>query len=150
MEEEIWKPIKDFPDYEVSNLGRVCSYKYKEPHILKPALHKGYCFLRLSQNNEGKVLYIHRLVAETFIPNPFGLPIADHINRQPADNRVTNLRWVTHSGNMLNIDRTNKNIKILSGNRYRVRFHKEKKEYCRIFKTLEEALSYRDSVLGQG
>ena len=45
---------------------------------------------------------VHRLIAETFIPNPENKPHVDHINRNPADNRVENLRWVTRSENMRN------------------------------------------------
>lgn len=44
---------------------------------------------------DGKNYYVHRLVAETFIPNPEGKPTVDHINRDRSDNRVYNLRWAT-------------------------------------------------------
>jgi hypothetical protein len=47
--------------------------------------------------------YVHRLVAETFIPNPYGLLEVDHINRDKTDNQVSNLRWVTRKDNMKNI-----------------------------------------------
>lgn len=43
-----------------------------------------------------KNFYVHRLVAEVFIPNPEGKPIVDHIDRDPKNNSVTNLRWVTN------------------------------------------------------
>lgn len=45
---------------------------------------------------------VHRLVAEAFIDNPQGYTEIDHVNRDKADNRVENLRWVTHSENMRN------------------------------------------------
>lgn len=51
-----------------------------------------------------KNFYVHRLVAEVFIPNPEGKPIVDHIDRNPHNNSVTNLRWATISENRLNSD----------------------------------------------
>ena len=45
---------------------------------------------------------VHRLVAETFIPNEHGLPEIDHINRVKTDNSVHNLRWCTRSQNLRN------------------------------------------------
>ena len=50
----------------------------------------------------GKYFRVHRLVAETFIPNPDNKPFVDHINRVRDDNRVENLRWVTRSENQRN------------------------------------------------
>lgn len=62
----------------------------------------GYMFL--SRGN--KTYLIHRIVAETFIPNPDNLPQVDHINRDKTDNRVENLRWVSRSTNQRNTDKS--------------------------------------------
>ena len=56
-----------------------------------------------------KMYKVHRLVAETFIPNPDNKPLIDHIDRNPSNNDVSNLRWVTHQENMNNM-KTNRKI----------------------------------------
>lgn len=57
-------------------------------------------YLRVKIN--GKAYKVHRLVAETFIPNPENKPQIDHLNRNPQDNRVENLSWTTPSQNCRN------------------------------------------------
>ena len=115
MENEIWKPIKDYEGlYEVSNLGRVKSLERKVAHpivkekTIKEKLLKyntdknGYLYVTLYKDGKSKSLKIHRLVAIAFISNPDNKPDIDHINTNKADNRVDNLRWVTKEENMNN------------------------------------------------
>lgn len=100
---EIWKTIDDYPDYMVSNMGRVKSFKKGKEVILKPILGKiGYYYVNLRNNGKRKVHYIHRLISEYFIPNPENKPCIDHINTDRTDNRVENLRWVTQKENCNN------------------------------------------------
>ena len=103
MEEEVWKPIKDYEGlYEVSNLGRVKSLNYKgtrKGKILKNSECNGYLTVSLTKNGKPKTFYVHRLVAEAFIPNPEGKPCIDHINTIRTENYVWNLRWVTYEEN---------------------------------------------------
>lgn len=104
MEEEAWKPIKDYEGlYEVSNLGRVKSFNYRgtgNEKILKNIkCNNGYLMVGLTKNRKQKLFYVHRLVAEAFIPNPNNLPCVDHINTIRTKNEVGNLRWVTHEEN---------------------------------------------------
>ena len=98
---EIWREIDGFPFYEVSNHGRVRSYKYRKkdepwPLILHPATDKdGHLRLILSRKGHKKNFYVHRLVATAFIPNPLKLPVVNHKDENPSNNRADNLEWCT-------------------------------------------------------
>lgn len=100
---EEWKDIEGYPDYMVSNLGRVKSLKFGKGKILKPqTLNNGYLIIGLSQNGKRTPFLIHRLVAEAFIPNLDNKHCIDHINTIRTDNRVENLRWCTQKENLNN------------------------------------------------
>ena len=91
---EIWKPIKDFEYYFISNFGRVKSTKFGKERILKLTKDKdGYLIVNLYKNNKSKTFKVHRLVAEVFLPNPYNLPQVNHKDENPQNNIVTNLEW---------------------------------------------------------
>lgn len=95
-EKEIWREIDGFPDYEVSNLGRVCSFKGKYPRIRKLCKHpKGYLYVILCTDGKNVGKRVHRLVAEAFIPNPESKPHVNHIDEDKLNNVAENLEWVT-------------------------------------------------------
>ena len=104
MDNEIWKDILGYEGlYQISNKGRVKSFQGGKVKILKGCLTAdGYPQVTLSKNGEQKRKIVGRLVAEMFIPNPDNKPYIDHINTIRDDNRVCNLRWVTHTENMNN------------------------------------------------
>ena len=113
---EIWKDIKDYPNYMVSNLGRVKSlsnnFSRKEKILKNGKNNVGYLLVGLCKNGKVKNYLIHRLVAEAFLPNPENKPCIDHINTDRTDNRICNLRWVTSKENInnpLTIDKKSKN-----------------------------------------
>lgn len=102
--EEIWKNIKDYPNYMVSNLGRVKSLNYNgtgREGILKPLNNNnGYLKVCLSKNGKMKRYYVHRLVAEAFIPNPNNYPQVNHKDENKQNNCVWNLEFCNCSYNM--------------------------------------------------
>ena len=114
---ETWRFIKDFPKYEISNLGRIRSYiiPWKDPRILAGILtFAGYRSIKLCEQERRSVFYIHRLVLEAFIgPCPSNCE-TNHKNGIKTDNRVENLEWITRSENTkhaFRIDlKTNKGI----------------------------------------
>ena len=91
-----WRIISEKPNYSVSTNGDVKNNK--TGRILK--LHLGTSgYLQVMLGRKTTPLYVHRLVATTFIENPNDLPQVDHINGDKTDNRVENLRWVSVSEN---------------------------------------------------
>ena len=98
---EIWKTIQDFPDYEISNLGRVKSHKRKQEVILSPAEYSnGYLFVLLYHKGIKKGCLIHRLVLENFnpVPNMKNLQV-NHLDCNRKNNELSNLEWSTSAEN---------------------------------------------------
>lgn len=121
---EIWKTaVYDGEVYEglykVSNLGRILSLNYLntgKAELLKPVeIKTGYLQVVLSKNKEKKRCYVHRLVAETFLPNPEGKPCINHkiegdegktmnmviFNEDGTiDKEKTTIEWATYKENI--------------------------------------------------
>lgn len=94
IEGEIWKPIKGYENiYAVSNKGRV-------KNIISNSLmsiFKVGNYLKVSL--ESKQYYLHKIIAEAFIPNPENKPHVDHVDTNPLNNNIDNLRWCTTKEN---------------------------------------------------
>lgn len=101
MQKEIWKPVKGFENrYLISNEGQV--YSIVKKSLLKPMkTEKGYLYVDLRCNYKRKPKKIHRLVAETFLENPYAKKEVNHKDGNKLNNTVGNLEWCTRSENLL-------------------------------------------------
>lgn len=104
--EEIWKDIKGYEGlYQASNLGRIKSIPRKgtskNEKILKlQNKQDGYARILLYKNNVCKNKLVHRLIAETFIPNPNNYKEINHKDENKKNNNINNLEWCTRSYNI--------------------------------------------------
>jgi len=99
--EEIYKEIKDFPNYHVSTFGNVKNIK--TGRILKQRLRKdGYKDIVLHNNSKKYNKKIHRLVIESFLDNVDNKPYCDHIDNNKENNNINNLRWANTAENAQN------------------------------------------------
>ena len=93
---EIWKDVEGWEGvYEVSNAGRI----RKNGKILKCGVWSRYKVVRLREKERASTVYVHRLVAKSFIPNPEMKPIVNHIDGNKLNNNVCNLEWCTKQEN---------------------------------------------------
>lgn len=111
MKNEIWKDIKNHEGfYQCSNYGRIRSlnrtvyFKNKSKRtyigkILRLKIHNGYYMVNLHKYNHMQTLFVHRIIAETFIENKKNLPIINHIDGIKTNNHIENLEWCSYSEN---------------------------------------------------
>lgn len=110
------KPIKNYEGlYEITDDGKIIclprikhnkyvSFKTKSHETYGYKNKKGYMVINLTSNNKEikkKNVLIHRLVAETFIPNPKNYPYINHKDGNKSNNNVNNLEWCNNSMNQL-------------------------------------------------
>lgn len=97
----IRKPIEGYPLYFITADGVVLKQNGANTYGVVSPYENGRGYLRvwLQNGDEKRSFAIHRLVALAFVPNPRGLPVADHINGNKHDNRAENLQWLSFQEN---------------------------------------------------
>lgn len=119
---EEWRDIPGYEGlYQASDHGRIRSLnniqhvvfrgkpviKPKYGKVIKPGKHRGgYAMVWLSKNGVVKAHTVHRLVADTFLPNPSGLPEINHIDGDKKNNSISNLEWCTRNTNIQHMYQT--------------------------------------------
>lgn len=102
MSEEIWRLVPGFPDYEVSDMGRIKSFRRKKVRVLNPHRNNlGYSSVVLFRDgNPPKQMTVHRIVMLAFVgPCPERMEVC-HSDANPRNNQLSNLRYDTHLANM--------------------------------------------------
>lgn len=154
-----WASIKCLPGYSICEDGRVKDPKGK---IVKPYAEPGrYLMINVMINRKSHTRRIHRLLCLTFKPPTqedveLGRKNVDHINRNKQDNRLENLRWVTHSDNNRNVDRKAYHgyygvMEDTKGNRFRAYIwrNNKRKYFGGNFKSAEAAARMYDKEVRQ-
>lgn len=123
---EHWKYIEEYEGrYQVSNYGRIKSVErivenYHSQSLLKERIMKqtmdkcGYLYVRIGHDKKFKNKFVHRLVAQSFIPNYYNLPFINHKDENPLNNKVENLEWCDDTYNKnygTALDRRSKKMK---------------------------------------
>lgn len=82
-------------DYEITEDGRVFNLKWGHREVKPQPNGKGYMRVHIA----GRLRFVHRLVAEKYVPNPDGKPCVNHIDGNKRNNSASNLEWVTNTEN---------------------------------------------------
>ena len=137
MEKEIWKGviyngINYGKYYEASNLGKVRNTKTKKNLKLSIG-NKGYYHFTMRNKKEGLILRcsIHKVMAETFIPNPNNYPIVNHKDGNKRNWSLDNLEWCTYSYNAKHAYENNLHEKKYGENNRNHKLTQEQVDYIR-------------------
>lgn len=100
-----WRKIPNYSNYEASTDGEIKTFNWKNSgieRVMKPAFDNSGYLRTMLKNDNGKydTIKVHRIIAQTFIPNPENKQQINHKNGVKHDNRVENLEWATHSENI--------------------------------------------------
>jgi len=94
---EEWKIIDGFPNYKINTSGLIVNIKRNHPLTLRK--HMGYWKCALRAKGKQKSIFVHRLLAGAFIPNPNNYPFINHKDGIKGNNTLSNLEWCTRKQN---------------------------------------------------
>ena len=136
--------LENYSSYEIYEDGRIYSYKSRKWLTLKPR-QDGYIRVRLvNDNGEAKGLYLHRIIAQTFIPNPENLPCVNHKDENRMNCHKDNLEWRTYEyknnyGISTEITVQNRIYETTSSAIQVAKMHKQTGKILEIFPSIKEA-----------
>lgn len=136
-------PIKDFEQlYFITEDGKVWSVKSNR-FLTNQIGKNGYLYIDLNKNGTRTRKYIHRLVAEAFLPNPNNLPQVNHIDENKNNNNVNNLEWISIKDNVnygTRTERAEQRKKEVNANMKQIAMcNKQTHEIIKTYKSLTEA-----------
>ena len=153
---EEWKEVIEYEGiYEVSNLGNVrgvdrilSNGTHWKGIVLKPGEYSnGYKFVCLRKDGFTKNKMIHRLVAQAFIPNPNGYKCVNHKDGDKANNKLSNLEWITHSENQKHASRIG--LKKTKLSKEKLKYIKEQLAKGRSQQSISEELGTSQVLISQ-
>jgi len=147
--------IKGYENYLIYEDGRVIN-SYSGLPIKPSPVNGGYLHIGLYRNGKESKFLLHRLLAITYIPNPNNFPEVDHIDINPSNNNLSNLRWVSRKDNANNKGIAKNNKSGYQGvyyqknrNKWVAQYNLNGKSKMKRFNTIEEAISFRQEMVNQ-
>jgi hypothetical protein len=138
MNEEVWKTLDNFSNYEISSYGNLRNKTTN--YTLNPCIKSGYLCTSI-KNDDGdlKSIKIHRLVAVSFIHNPLNKETVNHKDHNKLNNNLSNLEWATTTEQNNHKQKCKKEILELVSSRAVWRIHKDTNEKLELYQTIKFA-----------
>lgn len=134
--------IPNFENYSITLDGRVINNTTKKcKKLTDNHTGNGYLYVDLYKDGKKHRKYIHRLVAEAYIPNPLNLPFVNHIDGNPKNNNYKNLEWCTPKQN---VEHASKVLGVMSA--YKIANKKREKRVAQIDTKTQKIVAIFDSI----